>query len=63
MVRALLKTFYEKTGTMKDVVNTGDFLLTAYGAASLLLRRGNCRAVDVCRNHSIAIRGIIARAE
>lgn len=35
-VRAFLKTFYEKTGTMKDVVDTGDFLLKAYGAASLV---------------------------
>lgn len=39
-VGAYLKKFYRKTETAKNVVETGDFLLKAYGAVSLVLGSG-----------------------
>lgn len=38
---AFVKNFYEKTQVLKGVVETGDFMLRAYGAASLLAQGGS----------------------
>jgi hypothetical protein len=40
-VGAFVKDFYEKTKFAKDVVDTGDFMLRAYGAVSLLAHGGS----------------------
>lgn len=39
-VAAFVRDFYEKTKSFKDIVDTGDFLLRAYGAASLVSTTG-----------------------